>query len=175
MIYAYLKYIKNFLVNKHAEENKHVKGDKTGAVGRPTILPEQVGHEFRICGDTEYCLGCGRSTKAKHIDIAKHVFWRRQICTPVLRLGQYQEKQHKVGFLNWWYCVACEAKGPEMNKQFCASYSHKRGKHLDSDPSDDENDDQYPGTKTRNEAYLRIVENHIYMFFIKTRLNNPRC
>eukprot|EP00972_Heterocapsa_arctica_P108356 15958990-Heterocapsa_arctica.AAC.1 len=29
---------------------------------------------------------CGRYTKAKHIETAKHVFWRRDICTPVLRL-----------------------------------------------------------------------------------------
>eukprot|EP00972_Heterocapsa_arctica_P048043 7084977-Heterocapsa_arctica.AAC.1 len=55
-----------------------LKGTKTGAAGRPSILPAQLGHDVKICGDTEYCLGCGRCTKAKHIDIAKHVFWRRQ-------------------------------------------------------------------------------------------------
>eukprot|EP00972_Heterocapsa_arctica_P078958 11642336-Heterocapsa_arctica.AAC.1 len=72
-----------------------VKGTKTGAVGRPSTSPEHLGHDVNICGDTEYCLGCGRSAKAKHIDTAKHVFWRREICTPVLRLRQYQNKQHK--------------------------------------------------------------------------------
>eukprot|EP00972_Heterocapsa_arctica_P019987 2950153-Heterocapsa_arctica.AAC.1 len=60
------------MVRKDAEENKKVKGTKTGAVGRPTILLEKLGHEVRICGDTEFCLGCGRSTKANHIDTAKH-------------------------------------------------------------------------------------------------------
>eukprot|EP00972_Heterocapsa_arctica_P071764 10599328-Heterocapsa_arctica.AAC.1 len=59
---------------KDAKEHKNVKGTKTGAVGRPSILPEQLGHEVKICGDNEYCLGCGRGTKAKHIDTAKHVF-----------------------------------------------------------------------------------------------------
>eukprot|EP00972_Heterocapsa_arctica_P014684 2162452-Heterocapsa_arctica.AAC.1 len=79
MISTYTKYIKNHLARKDAEENKKVKGTKAGAVGRPSILPEQLGHDVKICGDTEYCLGCGRRTKAKHIDTAKHVFWRRQI------------------------------------------------------------------------------------------------
>eukprot|EP00972_Heterocapsa_arctica_P022678 3336106-Heterocapsa_arctica.AAC.1 len=65
--------------------------------------------------------------KGKHIDTAKHVFWRRQICTPALRLRQYQGKQHTSNlFLNWWYCMACEAKGPDMNKKFCSSYTHER-------------------------------------------------
>eukprot|EP00972_Heterocapsa_arctica_P056684 8366825-Heterocapsa_arctica.AAC.1 len=62
--------------------------------------------------------------------------------------------------------MACEAKGPDMNKKFCASYIRKAGKHLDSDHSDDDDDDDhYPGTKTRTEAYLRIVENHQYNVF----------
>eukprot|EP00972_Heterocapsa_arctica_P041121 6060562-Heterocapsa_arctica.AAC.1 len=55
---------------------KKVKGTKTGAVGRPSILPEQLGHDVKTCGEYEYCLGCGRSTKATRIDTAKHVFWR---------------------------------------------------------------------------------------------------
>eukprot|EP00972_Heterocapsa_arctica_P036916 5435113-Heterocapsa_arctica.AAC.1 len=79
MISTYTKYIKNPLVRKDAEENNKVNGTKTRAVGRPSILPEHLGHDVNICGDTEYCLGCGRSTKAKNIDTAKHVFWRRQI------------------------------------------------------------------------------------------------
>eukprot|EP00972_Heterocapsa_arctica_P107133 15784903-Heterocapsa_arctica.AAC.1 len=53
--------------------------------------------------------------------------------------------------------MACEAKGPDMNKKFCSAYTHTRGKNSDSD---DDDEDQYPGTKTINEAYLRIVENH---------------
>eukprot|EP00972_Heterocapsa_arctica_P050203 7383566-Heterocapsa_arctica.AAC.1 len=70
--------------------------------------------------------------------------------------------------------MACEAKGPDVNKKFCASYTHERGKHLDSDHSDDTNYGKYPGTKTRNDAYSRIVENHKDQFFSKTRINNPR-
>eukprot|EP00972_Heterocapsa_arctica_P015494 2280885-Heterocapsa_arctica.AAC.1 len=63
-----------------------MKGTKTGAVGRPSMMPEQLGHEVKTHGNYEYCLKCGKYTKAKHIDIAKHLFWRRDICTPVLRL-----------------------------------------------------------------------------------------
>eukprot|EP00972_Heterocapsa_arctica_P113937 16439859-Heterocapsa_arctica.AAC.1 len=84
-----------------------------------------MGHEARSCGDTEYCLGCGRTIKAKHIVTAKHVFWRKQVCKPVLRLRQYKEKQH-IGFKEWWYCQACKAVGPEMNKGICKAYDHKR-------------------------------------------------
>eukprot|EP00972_Heterocapsa_arctica_P115390 16447478-Heterocapsa_arctica.AAC.1 len=100
MIYTYLTYNNNPLVRNDAEDNTKVKGTNKGAVDRPSILPAQLGHDVKICGDTAYCLGCGRCTKAKHIDTAKHVFWRRQVCAPVLRLRQYQEKQHNVGFNN---------------------------------------------------------------------------
>eukprot|EP00972_Heterocapsa_arctica_P021900 3223083-Heterocapsa_arctica.AAC.1 len=47
-----------------------------------------------------------------------------------------------------------------MNKKFCSAYIHKRGNNPDSDHNDDDDEDHYPGTKTINEAYLRIVENH---------------
>eukprot|EP00972_Heterocapsa_arctica_P066596 9827540-Heterocapsa_arctica.AAC.1 len=56
--------------------------------------------------------------------------------------------------------MACEAKGPDMNKQICSSYTHKRGKRPDSDHSDDDNDEQFPGYKIRKETYNRVVENH---------------
>eukprot|EP00972_Heterocapsa_arctica_P085408 12587625-Heterocapsa_arctica.AAC.1 len=144
---TYIKYINNPLVKEDAEKHKNIKGTKTGAVGRPSILPEQLGHDVKICGDYEYCLGCGRSTKAKHIDTAKHVFWRREICNPILRLRQYQDKQHKVGFKDWWYCTTCEAKGPEMNNTFCSSYTHKGWKNTDSDHNDCDSDNNYPGHK----------------------------
>eukprot|EP00972_Heterocapsa_arctica_P019084 2816919-Heterocapsa_arctica.AAC.1 len=88
--------------------------------------------------EIEYCLGRGRSTKAKHIDTAKHVFWLREICAPILRLRQYQDKQQQIGFKDWWYCTACEAKGPDMNNQLCYSYTHKRRKHIDSDHSNND-------------------------------------
>eukprot|EP00972_Heterocapsa_arctica_P077856 11484433-Heterocapsa_arctica.AAC.1 len=67
-----MRYIKTTIVRKDAESNAKVKGTKIGAVGRPTIRPEQMGHEVHTCGDTEYCLGCGRCTKARHIVTAKH-------------------------------------------------------------------------------------------------------
>eukprot|EP00972_Heterocapsa_arctica_P081693 12041248-Heterocapsa_arctica.AAC.1 len=37
---TYTRYINNPLVRKDAEDHEKVKGTKTGAVGRPTILPE---------------------------------------------------------------------------------------------------------------------------------------
>eukprot|EP00972_Heterocapsa_arctica_P051421 7564216-Heterocapsa_arctica.AAC.1 len=37
MISTYTKYIKNLQVRKDAEENKKVKGAKTGALGGPSI------------------------------------------------------------------------------------------------------------------------------------------
>eukprot|EP00972_Heterocapsa_arctica_P045064 6651766-Heterocapsa_arctica.AAC.1 len=76
---TYIKYVENPLVKEDAEKHKNIKGTKTGAVGRPSILPEQLGHEVQTHGNYEYCLKCGRCTKAKHIDTAKHVFWRRDI------------------------------------------------------------------------------------------------
>eukprot|EP00972_Heterocapsa_arctica_P082704 12186477-Heterocapsa_arctica.AAC.1 len=29
-----------------------------------------MGHEVQVCGNYEYCLGCGRNTKAKHSVLA---------------------------------------------------------------------------------------------------------
>eukprot|EP00972_Heterocapsa_arctica_P062512 9215504-Heterocapsa_arctica.AAC.1 len=102
--------------------------------------------------------------KAKHIDTAKRVFWRRQICTPALRLRQYQDKQHKIGFLNWWHCIACEAKGPDMNKAFCSSYTHthtpKKVKTKTAIIPMTNMTTIHPGYKIRQEAYHRVVENH---------------
>eukprot|EP00972_Heterocapsa_arctica_P107987 15904959-Heterocapsa_arctica.AAC.1 len=116
---TYIKYIKNPLVKEDAEKHTNIKGTKTGAVGRPTILPEQLGHEVQTAstakGEYEYCLKCGKYTKAKHIETAKHIFWRRDICKPVLRLRQYLDKQHTMGFDEWWHCTKCEARGPELN------------------------------------------------------------
>eukprot|EP00972_Heterocapsa_arctica_P039859 5871641-Heterocapsa_arctica.AAC.1 len=116
MMKTYIKYIKNPLVKEDAEKHKKIKGTKTGAVGRPTILPEQMGHEVQTQGVYEYCIKCGKCTKAKHIDTAKHNSWRRDICAPVLRLRQYLDKQHTIGFDEWWHCTKCEAKEPGLNK-----------------------------------------------------------
>eukprot|EP00972_Heterocapsa_arctica_P041067 6053546-Heterocapsa_arctica.AAC.1 len=74
----------------------------------------------------EYCLTCGKYTKAKHIDTAKHVFWRRDICTPVLRLRQYLDTQHTMGFDGWWHCTKREARGPGLNNKFCTAYAHNK-------------------------------------------------
>eukprot|EP00972_Heterocapsa_arctica_P020504 3023164-Heterocapsa_arctica.AAC.1 len=49
MSFTYSKYSNNRLVRKDSEDNKKVKGTRTGAVGRPTILPKQLGHEIKIC------------------------------------------------------------------------------------------------------------------------------
>eukprot|EP00972_Heterocapsa_arctica_P094241 13897642-Heterocapsa_arctica.AAC.1 len=92
----------------------------------------------------------------QNIETAKHVFCRRDICTPVLRLRQYQDKQRKVALDGWWYCTACEARGPDLNKKFCSAYSHKQMKHTDSDHTDHDSDGDYPGHKVRKEAYNRM-------------------
>eukprot|EP00972_Heterocapsa_arctica_P088156 12999287-Heterocapsa_arctica.AAC.1 len=56
--------------------------------------------------------------------------------------------------------MACEAKGPDMNKTCCSSYTHKRGKSPDSDHSDEDNEEHFPGYTIRKEAYNRVVKNH---------------
>eukprot|EP00972_Heterocapsa_arctica_P068645 10143523-Heterocapsa_arctica.AAC.1 len=45
-----------------------------------------MGHDVQLCGDYEYCLGCGRETQAKHIAAAKIISWRRQYCKPTVSL-----------------------------------------------------------------------------------------
>eukprot|EP00972_Heterocapsa_arctica_P067886 10021565-Heterocapsa_arctica.AAC.1 len=44
MMNTYIKYTKNPLVKEDAEQHTNIKGTKTGAVGRPSILPEKLGH-----------------------------------------------------------------------------------------------------------------------------------
>eukprot|EP00972_Heterocapsa_arctica_P086869 12806169-Heterocapsa_arctica.AAC.1 len=44
MMKTYIKHIKNLLVKEDAENTRSIKGTKTGSVGRPSILPEQLGH-----------------------------------------------------------------------------------------------------------------------------------
>eukprot|EP00972_Heterocapsa_arctica_P033977 5002919-Heterocapsa_arctica.AAC.1 len=99
-----------------------------------------MGHEVHICGDTEYCLGCGRSTKAKHIDNAKHVL----------------EKT------DWWCCQACEAVGPDMNKRIGFAYNHKRGNAQDPDTDNKKSknieEDKYPGVSIRKQATMEAEQ-----------------
>eukprot|EP00972_Heterocapsa_arctica_P099841 14728423-Heterocapsa_arctica.AAC.1 len=45
MLRTYIKYIKHPLVKEDAEKHRKIKGTKTRAVGRPSIMPEQLGHE----------------------------------------------------------------------------------------------------------------------------------
>eukprot|EP00972_Heterocapsa_arctica_P111197 16371800-Heterocapsa_arctica.AAC.1 len=67
----FIIYINHPDVRKYALYNKEIKGTPTGTKGRQIIRPEQMGHEVQTCGDYKYCLGCGRSTKAKHRASAK--------------------------------------------------------------------------------------------------------
>eukprot|EP00972_Heterocapsa_arctica_P091508 13498781-Heterocapsa_arctica.AAC.1 len=75
-----------------------------------------MGHEVQTCGDYEYCLGCGRNNKAKHIISAKRVFWRREFCKPVGRMKRYRKRKHDIIVDDLWACQNCHAKGPELNK-----------------------------------------------------------
>eukprot|EP00972_Heterocapsa_arctica_P037520 5524320-Heterocapsa_arctica.AAC.1 len=74
----YIIYIQHTLVREDALEHKHIKGSPTGKKGRQIVRPEQMGHEVQTCDDYEYCLGRGRTTKAKHSTSATIIFWRRQ-------------------------------------------------------------------------------------------------
>eukprot|EP00972_Heterocapsa_arctica_P027395 4028401-Heterocapsa_arctica.AAC.1 len=53
------------------KRSKALPGKKNG---RQIIRPAQMGHEIQTCGDYEYCLGCGRNTKAKHSTSATKSF-----------------------------------------------------------------------------------------------------
>eukprot|EP00972_Heterocapsa_arctica_P019638 2898688-Heterocapsa_arctica.AAC.1 len=53
-----------------------------------------------------------------------------------------------------------QAKGPNMNKTFCSSYTHKRCNNTDSDNSDNASGNNCPGHKVRIEAFNIMVENH---------------
>eukprot|EP00972_Heterocapsa_arctica_P042228 6225703-Heterocapsa_arctica.AAC.1 len=61
-----------------------------------------MGHEVQTCGAYEYCIGCGRNTKAKHSTSAKRVVWRRQYCKPVMRMKRCRKKHHDIIFDEWW-------------------------------------------------------------------------
>eukprot|EP00972_Heterocapsa_arctica_P086362 12728890-Heterocapsa_arctica.AAC.1 len=76
-----------------------------------------MGHEVQTCGDYEYCLGCGRNTKAKHSLSAKRICWRREYCKPVIRMLRYRRRNHDIFVDEWWTCQSCLAKGPALNKR----------------------------------------------------------
>eukprot|EP00972_Heterocapsa_arctica_P113995 16440166-Heterocapsa_arctica.AAC.1 len=146
MIHTYERYITNRLVRKDVDDNAKVKGTKTGTIGRPNITLEQMGHEVHICGDTEYCLGCGRNANAKHIDTAKHVFWRKP-------------------------CQACKAVGPDMSKGTCKAYDHKRGSTHYQDTCNkrhkNSEEDKCPGTWIRRQAMIEAEQKHKDVMFLK--------
>ena len=80
-----------------------------------------MGHNVQISGIYEYCLGCGRETKAKHNISAKIIFWRRQYCKPVILMDRYRKIKHDIIFDKWWACRGCKAIGPELNKRDCTN------------------------------------------------------
>eukprot|EP00972_Heterocapsa_arctica_P032692 4815803-Heterocapsa_arctica.AAC.1 len=71
-----------------------------------------MGHEVQTYGDYEFCLGCGRETKAKHSTSAQIRFWRRQCCKPVTIIERYRKRKHDIIFDGWWACKGCHARGP---------------------------------------------------------------
>eukprot|EP00972_Heterocapsa_arctica_P026565 3911508-Heterocapsa_arctica.AAC.1 len=76
-----------------------------------------MGHEVQISGEYEYCLGCGRETKAKHSTSAKLCFGRREYSKPVARIKRYRKRKHDTIFEGWWACKRCPARGPGLNKK----------------------------------------------------------
>eukprot|EP00972_Heterocapsa_arctica_P052618 7743195-Heterocapsa_arctica.AAC.1 len=104
-----------------------------------------MGHEVQISGRYEYCLGCGRTTKAKHILSARIIDWRRVLCKPVIRMTIYREKNHDIIFEEWWKCTNYKAQGPQLNKIKCTH--HIVGKRSSGD-DDDEDDDNNKRRKT---------------------------
>eukprot|EP00972_Heterocapsa_arctica_P025225 3716929-Heterocapsa_arctica.AAC.1 len=50
MINAYSIYITNSLIKKDISVNVKIKGTPSGKKGRPSIRPEQSGHDVKISG-----------------------------------------------------------------------------------------------------------------------------
>eukprot|EP00972_Heterocapsa_arctica_P028363 4170364-Heterocapsa_arctica.AAC.1 len=111
-----------------------------------------MGHEVQTCGDYEYCLGCGRTTKAKHSALANIVFWRRQYWKPVMRMKRYRKRDHDINFDEWWACKYCHAKGPELNKRTCINPRHNR-----TEEDDDDSGHRHKRRKTEAEAYCEKI------------------
>eukprot|EP00972_Heterocapsa_arctica_P001280 187420-Heterocapsa_arctica.AAC.1 len=93
-----------------------------------------MGYEVQISGDYEYCLGCGRETKAKHTTSATIVHWKSICCKPVIRMERYKERKHDIIFDKWWACKGCLAKGPELNKRDC--FNPTKGEDQGTDDDD---------------------------------------
>eukprot|EP00972_Heterocapsa_arctica_P013990 2062748-Heterocapsa_arctica.AAC.1 len=54
-------------------------------------------------------------------------------------------------------------------------HTHKRGTHFDSDHSEDENDDLFPGYRIRKDAYNRMVEKHKDKLFQPNEEKNKKA
>eukprot|EP00972_Heterocapsa_arctica_P102686 15134058-Heterocapsa_arctica.AAC.1 len=60
-----------------------------------------------------------------------------------------------------------------MNNTFCSSYTRKRWTNTDSDHSDCDGDNNYPGHRVRKEASDRMVENHKDKIFQEREETKP--
>eukprot|EP00972_Heterocapsa_arctica_P061111 9009652-Heterocapsa_arctica.AAC.1 len=94
-----------------------------------------MGHKVQSCGDYEYCLGCGRNTKAKRSKSANNIFWRSEYWKPVTRMKRYRTRNHDIILDDWWACRNCKAKGPLLNKRNCTHFNEQK---IDEDPDDSE-------------------------------------
>ena len=106
------------------EMRARVSGVK-GARGRPRITPEKRGHAVHEVKGCQYCLGCGRSTKAR----VQRLFWKNQACEPTDRYRSFLEKGHEVLFNGSWYCYACGLVGRGLGFAGCGyavSVSNRR-------------------------------------------------
>eukprot|EP00972_Heterocapsa_arctica_P031298 4608132-Heterocapsa_arctica.AAC.1 len=91
---TYIKYIGNPLVRKDIDSNARIKCKPEGKKGRPCIRPEQLGHAVQDHGEYQSCLGCGRCTKANHVDSAKRAFWNTNPCKPIARYNKHLDNGH---------------------------------------------------------------------------------
>eukprot|EP00972_Heterocapsa_arctica_P095840 14140056-Heterocapsa_arctica.AAC.1 len=112
-----------------------------------------MGHEVQTCGDYEYCLECGRNTKAKHSTSAKIVFWRREYCKPVIIMQRYRRINPEIIFDGWWACQSCLAKGPALNKRNCINPTRN---HLGAE--DDEDKHRHNRRRTEVEVESEQVD-----------------
>eukprot|EP00972_Heterocapsa_arctica_P099962 14741298-Heterocapsa_arctica.AAC.1 len=112
MLRTYISYIHHTLVRDDALKNKKIKGSPTGKKGRQIIKPDQMSHDVQVCGDYEYCLGCGRETQAKHIASAKRIFWRRQYCKPIVRLERYRSRKMTLSLMDGGHAEDVLQKDP---------------------------------------------------------------
>eukprot|EP00972_Heterocapsa_arctica_P073293 10823578-Heterocapsa_arctica.AAC.1 len=116
-----------------------------------------MGHEVKTCGEYEYCLGCGRTTKAKRTTSANIFCWRRQLCKPVVIMRIYRDKNYDIIFEDWWTCTNCKAKGPQFNN--IKHTEHSANNHITgSDDEDDEHDHNIRTTETEEDKPWHTID-----------------